>query len=105
VRNAAHGAAMTMHRKHATVRLPPPGKRAGSGASTPVDRLLTVSEVARLLRVSRGTVYYMIRGGDLPALRIHGMLRLPRCRVLDHMRLHARRLQKPRASRGPGNSS
>jgi excisionase family DNA binding protein len=58
-----------------------------------------VSEVARLLHVSRGTVYYMIHVGDLPALRIHGMLRLPRRRVLDHMRLHARRLQRPRANR------
>jgi excisionase family DNA binding protein len=59
--------------------------------------LLTVSEVARLLHVSRGTVYYMIRGGDLPSVRIHGMQRLPRRGVLDHMRLHAHRLQKPRA--------
>jgi excisionase family DNA binding protein len=58
-----------------------------------------VSEVARLLHVSRGTVYYMIHGGDLPALRIHGMLRLPQRRVLDHMRLHAHRLQKPRTKR------
>jgi excisionase family DNA binding protein len=63
-----------------------------------------VSDVARLLHVSRGTVYYMIRGGDLPALRIHGMLRLPLHRVLDHMRLHARRLQRPRASRASRNT-
>jgi hypothetical protein len=41
----------------------------------------------------------MIRGGDLPFVRIHGMLRLPRGRVLDHMRLHTRRLQRPRARR------
>jgi len=52
-----------------------------------------------MLHVSRGTVYHMIRGGDLPSLRIHGMLRLPQRRVLDHMRLHGQRLRKPRASR------
>lgn len=90
---------MTMHRKLATAKLPPRGKRAGTGARLPAERLLTVSEVARLLHVSRGTVYHMIRGGDLPSLRIHGMLRLPQRRVLDHMRLHGQRLRKPRASR------
>ena len=96
---------MTKHTKHATAKLPPPGKRAGARARAPADRLLTVSEVARLLHVSRGTVYCMIRGGDLPFLRIHGMLRLPHRWVLDHMRLHARRLQEPRAARGPRNAS
>ena len=69
----------------------------------PAERLLTVSDVARLLHVSRGTVYYMIQGGDLPFVRIHGMLRLSRRRVLDHMRPRARRLQKPRA-RGTRNA-
>jgi hypothetical protein len=39
----------------------------------------------------------MIRGGDLPFVRVHGMLRLSQRGVLSHMRLHARRLQKPRA--------
>lgn len=32
--------------------------------------LLTVSEVARTLRVSNMTVYRLIKGGELPALRI-----------------------------------
>jgi len=94
---------MAMHRKHATAKLPPQGKRAGSGARAPAGRLLTVSEVARLLHVSRGTVYYMIRGGDLPFVRIHGMLRLPQRGVLNHLRLHARRLQRPRALRASRN--
>lgn len=32
--------------------------------------LLTVSEVAQLLRVSNMTVYRLIKSGDLPALRV-----------------------------------
>lgn len=92
-----------MHRKHATAKLPPQGKRAGTGTRAPAERLLTVSEVARLLHISRGTVYYMIRGGDLPSVRIHGMLRLPQRGVLNHLRLHARRMHRPRATRGSRN--
>jgi excisionase family DNA binding protein len=33
-------------------------------------RLLTVNEVADLLRVSRMTVYRMIKQGEMPALRV-----------------------------------
>ena len=34
------------------------------------DRLLTVAEVAGTMRVSNMTVYRLIKGGDLPALRV-----------------------------------
>ncbi len=33
-------------------------------------RLLTVQEVAQLMRVSSMTVYRLIRAGDLPAVRV-----------------------------------
>jgi excisionase family DNA binding protein len=33
-------------------------------------RFQTVSEVARILRVSKMTVYRLIRQGDLPAVRV-----------------------------------
>ena len=33
-------------------------------------RLLTVNEVADLLRVSRMTVYRLIKQGDMPSLRV-----------------------------------
>ena len=39
------------------------GRQAG-------DRLLTVVEVAATMRVSNMTVYRLIKGGDLPALRV-----------------------------------
>ncbi|MGH3440630.1 MAG: helix-turn-helix domain-containing protein [Nitriliruptorales bacterium] len=35
-----------------------------------MDELLTVAEVAELLRVSTMTVYRLIRTGDLPAVRV-----------------------------------
>ena len=34
------------------------------------DRLLTVMEVADLMRVSNMTVYRLIKGGSLPAIRV-----------------------------------
>lgn len=45
------------------------GQGAG-GSEVPGDHLLTVSEVAADLRVSNMTVYRLIRGGQLPALRV-----------------------------------
>jgi excisionase family DNA binding protein len=39
------------------------GRQAG-------DRLLTVAEVAGVMRVSSMTVYRLIKGGELPALRV-----------------------------------
>lgn len=39
-------------------------------------RLLTVNEVADLLRVSRMTVYRLIKTGELPALRVGRSYRL-----------------------------
>ncbi|HZD79886.1 MAG TPA: helix-turn-helix domain-containing protein [Actinomycetota bacterium] len=39
------------------------GRQAG-------DRLLTVAEVAATMRVSTMTVYRMIKGGELPAIRV-----------------------------------
>lgn len=41
------------------------------GAERPgADRLLTVAEVADLLRVSNMTVYRLIKGGTLAAIRV-----------------------------------
>ncbi len=40
--------------------------------------LLRVDEVAALLRVGRWTVYELIRRGELPALRIGRLVRVPR---------------------------
>ena len=44
------------------------------GNSEP-DRLLTISEVARILNVSRTLIYWLIGRGDLPTVRIRHALR------------------------------
>jgi excisionase family DNA binding protein len=56
-------------------------------------RLLTVREVAEALRLSRGSIYRKIRGGELPAVYIGGTVRVPSGAL-------ARALS--RSSRGPG---
>jgi excisionase family DNA binding protein len=43
---------------------------AGSSANAGQNEFMTVSEVAASLRVSTMTVYRLINGGDLPAVRI-----------------------------------
>jgi excisionase family DNA binding protein len=48
-------------------------------------RLLTVSEVADLLRVSRMTVYRSIKEGEMPALRVGRSYRLREDDVDDYM--------------------
>lgn len=40
------------------------------------DRLLTVNEVAALMRVSNMTIYRLIKAGDLPATRVGRSYRL-----------------------------
>jgi excisionase family DNA binding protein len=42
-----------------------------------VGQLLTVSEVAGRLRVSRATVYRLVQAGALPVLRISNSIRVP----------------------------
>jgi excisionase family DNA binding protein len=62
----------------------------------PVD-LMTVSEVAALLRVSTMTVYRLVDAGLLRAIRIGRSLRLPRASVLEFIR-DAENASTPEAS-------
>lgn len=41
------------------------------------DRLLTISEVAEAMRVSKMTVYRLVHAGDLPAIRVGRSYRIP----------------------------
>lgn len=50
---------------------------------TPDDRLLTVPEAAKMLRVSRGLVYVMIQAGELPSITFR---RVRRVRLSDLQR-------------------
>ena len=40
--------------------------------------MLTVPEVARLLRISRGTAYQAVRTGQLPSIRFGRVIRVPK---------------------------
>jgi excisionase family DNA binding protein len=69
------------------------GKSSGSNEPTvPVDpalaevKFLTVAEVASVMRVSKMTVYRMVHGGDLPAVRVGRSFRVPEKAVHDYLR-------------------
>ncbi len=47
--------------------------------------MLTVTEVAEQLRVSRPTAYRWVRTGSLPAVRIGGTVRLPSKLLVDRL--------------------
>ena len=40
-------------------------------------RFLTVAEVASIMRVSKMTVYRLVHGGELPAVRVGRSFRVP----------------------------
>jgi excisionase family DNA binding protein len=52
----------------------------------PPMELLRVSKVAAMLRVSKMTIYRLIRAGQLQAIRVGESLRLPRAAVQAFLR-------------------
>jgi excisionase family DNA binding protein len=51
-----------------------------------VTDLLTIDEVAGLLRLSAETVRKLVRTGQLPAYRVAGRLRINRSAICDYLR-------------------
>ncbi|WP_432491839.1 helix-turn-helix domain-containing protein [Kineococcus gypseus] len=49
-------------------------------------RFLTVAEVASMMRVSKMTVYRLVHGGDLPAVRVGRSFRVPEDAVHEYLR-------------------
>lgn len=47
---------------------------------------LTVAEVAAMMRVSKMTVYRLVHGGDLPAVRVGKSFRVPEPAVHEYLR-------------------
>lgn len=47
---------------------------------------LTVAEVAKIMRVSKMTVYRMVHSGELPAVRVGRSFRVPENAVEDYLR-------------------
>lgn len=61
----------------------------GTGQDVPVGitgpQFLTVAEVATLMRVSKMTVYRLVHGGELPAVRVGRSFRVPEKAVHDYL--------------------
>jgi len=49
-------------------------------------RILTVAEVATVMRVSKMTVYRLVHSGELPAVRVGRSFRVPEQAVNDYLR-------------------
>ena len=54
-------------------------------------RFLTVAEVATIMRVSKMTVYRLVHGGELPAVRVGRSFRVPEQAVHDYLQRLLRR--------------
>ena len=90
---------MTKRKPQATSKAPAPFGYAGSRATDRVlsalaERLLTAGEAAHMLRLSRRTVYNLIRCGDLPSVRVKRTVRLRGRDVLRFMHRHVGRLRR-----------
>ena len=49
-------------------------------------KFLTVAEVAAMMRVSKMTVYRLVHGGDLPAVRVGRSFRVQESDVDEYLR-------------------
>jgi excisionase family DNA binding protein len=50
------------------------------------SKLLTIAEVAAMMRVSKMTVYRLVHGGELPALRVGRSFRVLESDVDEYLR-------------------
>jgi excisionase family DNA binding protein len=64
----------------------PSGPATGDQRPLAELRFLTVAEVAALMRVSKMTVYRLVHGGTLPAVRVGRSFRVPEQAVNDYLR-------------------
>jgi excisionase family DNA binding protein len=70
-----------------TQSMPAPGLRnSGDDERLSEVRFLTVAEVAGLMRVSKMTVYRLVHGGDLTAVRVGRSFRVPEHAVHAYLR-------------------
>ena len=60
------------------------GPSTGDGLSE--VKFLTVAEVAAAMRVSKMTVYRLVHGGELPAVRVGRSFRVPEDAVHEYLR-------------------
>jgi excisionase family DNA binding protein len=60
--------------------------KPGDGERLSEVRFLTVAEVAALMRVSKMTVYRLVHGGELTAVRVGRSFRVPEHAVHEYLR-------------------
>ena len=58
---------------------------SNSAGDHPESKFLTVAEVAAMMRVSKMTVYRLVHGGDLPAVRVGRSFRVLEEDVNDYL--------------------
>lgn len=58
---------------------------AQDGGAPDLPELMTVTEVATALRVSRATIYRLVNNGDLAGVRVGKAVRITRRAVRDFM--------------------
>jgi excisionase family DNA binding protein len=76
-----------------TSKAHPPYGYSGSPEAAPApeprdDRLLTIIEVARMLRLHRNSVRNLIRCGDLSSVRVPHRIRVPAADVIRYLERH-----------------
>jgi excisionase family DNA binding protein len=76
------------------------GRRREPFAPDFEDRLMTVGEVADTMRVSSMTVYRLIKGGELPALRVGRNYRIRQSDVQRFLAERAVRSERPDSGEG-----
>jgi excisionase family DNA binding protein len=68
----------------------PPVGAPGAAPQRPAPRagvhFLTVAEVAAIMRVSKMTVYRLVHGGELAAVRVGRSFRVPEPAVREYLR-------------------
>ncbi|SDX54742.1 DNA binding domain-containing protein, excisionase family [Modestobacter sp. DSM 44400] len=64
----------------------PVGQRTAVPAPRAAVQFLTVAEVAALMRVSKMTVYRLVHGGELSAVRVGRSFRVPERAVHEYLR-------------------
>ena len=62
-----------------------PASSAGGDRELAELRLMTVAEVAAVMRVSKMTVYRLVHGGTLPAVRVGRSFRVPEQAVHEYL--------------------
>jgi excisionase family DNA binding protein len=66
-----------------------------------LPEMLTVKEVAVILRVGRNQLYRAVARGEVRAVRIGRTIRIPKTALLDLLTRHSPSLAKPCATASP----